>query len=245
MEFNRAIEGLKSLPIPSGWKGDLFLLPESGMRAIYDCIRERKLRSCIELGTGFGATTCTMAAAMEENGGGRVTTIDMYLHEPINVNVARTHLGLRQEIEVVAERLGYIWVLADWIAQQSRDGVCTPSFDFCLIDGAHEWQPDGLAFTLVTKLLKPGGILVLDDLNFNLRMVPNWSEVFGNHSDRELDAFQMKMVWDLLVRPSADYHEFRVTEHGRMGWAEKRTAVVTQSKGRWKRIFGAVRSRSV
>jgi hypothetical protein len=89
------------------------------------------------------------------------------------------------------------------------------------LDGAHEREPDALAFTLVAKLLKPGAWIVLDDINFNLRMVPNWKEDFPTYTDRELDTFQVKMVYTLLVEQHPFFSDFKVTHHGRIGWARK------------------------
>lgn len=242
MKFQTVLDRLQRFPIPEGWKGNLFLLPDEHMAAIYDCIVKNQLRSCLELGTGFGATTCVIAAALEESGGGRITTIDLFVHEPVNVKILHRHCGLDQPIQATGDPLGYNWVMADMISAQNAASADAPRFDFCLLDGAHQWEPDALAFTLATELLDPGAFLVLDDLNFNLRMVPNCKEVFGNLTDRELDAFQMQMVWSLLVARSPQYSGFRITEDGRMGWAVKKPSTNEppgmSRRGSWFRRIG-------
>lgn len=48
--------------------------PEDAMRDIYQFVIDHQLRSCIELGIGFGATTCVLGAAVEELGRGHVVT---------------------------------------------------------------------------------------------------------------------------------------------------------------------------
>ena len=53
------------------------------MGGIYECIVSNRLRTCLELGSGFGATSCVMGAAAAETGG-RVVTIDISLHQPVN-----------------------------------------------------------------------------------------------------------------------------------------------------------------
>lgn len=64
---------------------------------------------------------------------------------------------------------------------------------------------------------------MLDDINWNLRIFPNIQESpFANYSDRELDTFQMKMVYDLLVRQHPDFDSFHLTNRGRMGWGRKK-----------------------
>jgi SAM-dependent methyltransferase len=215
------MEALRSYVVVGGWRASVFLLTEGGMREIYDCIVTNRLSSCLELGSGHGATSCVMAAAVGETGG-KVTTIDLALHQPANAASLKAHCGLADELlEVVADPLGYNWWLADRLRSQTVEGACQPLYDFVFLDGAHEWQPDALAVFLAIKLLKPGGWLVLDDLNFNLRSMPLWRQTHGHLSDRELDACQIGMVWNLVVRQHPDMEGFRETEGGRIGWARK------------------------
>ena len=54
----------------------IVLLAEDTLREIYECIVATRAKDCLELGTGFGATACVMAAAIDEFGGGTVTTVD-------------------------------------------------------------------------------------------------------------------------------------------------------------------------
>jgi predicted O-methyltransferase YrrM len=222
MKFKQVMDQLKRYEPPPGWAGQIFLLPEPVMAEIYDHILRNNVRYAIELGSGFGATTCAMAAALEETGG-RAVTIDLLFHQPVNVQVLMRHAGLDDRlVEIIADQLGYNWVLADTIQRQTSLDTCQPLYDFCLLDGAHEWAPDALAFNLVAKLLKPGAWIAVDDINFKLRMIPNWQESHGDRSDRELDAFQMKMVFDLVVRQHPDFTNFKITHEGRVGWAQKR-----------------------
>jgi len=227
---------LKNYVPPEGWGGHLFLLPEQAMKDIHSFIVENRLHNCIELGTGFGATTCMIADAVRELEQGQVITIDKWLHQPVNVKVLMAHVGLPENsVEAIADELGYNWYLAEVIAAQTKEDQCTPLFDFCLLDGAHEWAPDALAFFLIAKLLKPGAWIVVDDLDFNLRMIPNWRESHGNHTDRELDDFQMRKVFDLVVRQHPDFTDFKVTHNGRIGWARKKFP--EPLKKRWFNLF--------
>jgi hypothetical protein len=162
-------------------------------------------------------------AAFEQQQAGSLLTIDKYLHQPVNVHVLREHAGLKPDrLQAISDELGYNWYMADLIRQQTVNGVCHPLFDFCLLDGAHEWEPDALAFNLVAKLMKPGGYVAIDDLNYCFRMMPNWQETHGDRTDKELDTYQMKMVYDLVVKQHRDFTDFRITHDGRIGWAKKK-----------------------
>lgn len=231
MKYETILERLKSYRVQGDWPPTIFLLPEGAMRDIYDCVVANELRSGIELGTGLGATSCVIAAALEEVGGGRVVTIDKTLHMPANANVLKEYTGIGDSLEFVLEPLGYNWYLADLIAKQTSDDVCEPIFDFCLIDGAHEFEPDALAFTLVAKLLKPGGWVVFDDINFYLRSMSFWQQTHGHLSDRELDTCQIGMVYDYIVKQRPDFTGFLITENGRVGWARKRVSGFRTGEG--------------
>lgn len=220
MKLGTVMDRLRAFRPPDGWQATIFLFPDSAMEEMFDHVPKNEARHCLELGTGFGATTCVLAAAIDEIGGGRIVTIDQYLHEPVNVRRLLEHVGLSSDlVDAVAEPLGYNW----WLADQLRNGfVSSPSFDLCFLDGAHEFQPDALAFHLAARLLKRGGTFVFDDLNFHLRQVSNWRDVFASRSDRELDTEQIRMLWDLVVLPHPAFHRFRITCDGRVGWAQKR-----------------------
>ncbi len=221
MNIDTVLERLNTYTPPEGWGGHIFLLPEAVMRDIYQLVIDKKLTNCIELGTGFGATSCVIAAAFDELGEGQLTTIDRYLHQPVNVQVLMQHVGLKADyLNVVADELGYNWHMADVLSNTPEEAL--EQYDFCLLDGAHEWEPDALAFQLVTKMLKPEAWLLVDDLDFNLRMIPDWQVSHGDYKDKELDSFQMRMVYDIMVKNSVDYENFDVTHNGRMGWAQKK-----------------------
>src|SRR3954453_16138725 len=120
----------------------ILLLAEDTLRDIYGCIISTQATDCLELGTGFGATACVMAAAVDEVGGGTVTTVDQIVREPVGVDQLAQLTGLRDRIRSFALGAGYNWFLLRKLQEQTRGGVCEPAFDFCYLDGAHEWQPD-------------------------------------------------------------------------------------------------------
>ncbi len=105
MTFDNVYELLRNYRTPAG-EQVLFLLARDTMQSIYDCVLQSGARECLELGTGYGATTCVIAAALDELGGGRVSTIDMLVREPIGIDVLAVHTGLSRYIEVVSDNAG-------------------------------------------------------------------------------------------------------------------------------------------
>jgi hypothetical protein len=130
--------------------------------------------------------------------------------------------GLARHIRAIDLKAGYNWFLLDLLRVQTREAGCEPCYDFCFLDGVHLWEPDALATLLVTKLLRPGGWLLLDDLHFKPRYHPGWESAFGHLSEAEVDTCQVGMVFDLLVKSHPDLERFSLSHDGHMGWARRK-----------------------
>ena len=219
MNFSDAMANLRAYVPVAEMPCSLFLLPEEVMSDLHHLVVKQHLRSVLELGSGFGATSCVLAAALQETGG-HVTTVDMFEHVPANPRLLKAFLGLGSELEIVVDPLGYNWWLAAMLQSQAP-----PAFDLVFLDGAHRWEPDALASLLAIRLLKPGGWFVLDDINFNLRSMAGWQATHGHLSDRELDSYQLAMVWNLIITSHPDLQDQRIIHDGRIGWARKRQSV--------------------
>ncbi len=202
----------------SGWH---VILWESTLREIYQHIVANKAKDCLELGTAFGATACVMAAAVEEIGGGTVTTIDVMVREPIGVAELLQATGLARYVRAIDLKAGYNWFLLDILRERTKGRICEPCYDFCFLDGAHLWEPDVAATFLVTKLLRPGGWLLMDDLHWKPRLHPGWEAAFAHMSDDELDTRHIGMVFDLLVKTHPELGHFILAGGGHQGWARK------------------------
>jgi predicted O-methyltransferase YrrM len=222
---------LAAYTAPDGTPAPPFLLPPEAMAALYEHVVATTSRDVLELGTGHGATSCVLAAALRRIGGAPLITVDRTTQH-IGVDVLARHVAVHDYVEPIVEPLGYEWYLADLVARHSA-----PCFDLVFLDGAHEWVPDALAVYLVTPLLRPGGWLVLDDINFTLRQMPWWRETHGDRSDRELDTAQVGMVFQLVVRRHPLLHHLKVTHAGRVGWAQRRESGPESRRDRLRRAL--------
>jgi predicted O-methyltransferase YrrM len=179
---------------------------------LFDWVREHRPAQVLELGFAHGYAAVHIGAALEANGEGQLISVDnVSAHErrpPAATLVEQADLGHR--IELVYEPTSYTWFLHRQLREQLRDGVIEPRYDFCFLDGAHTWNVDGFAFTLVDLLLRPGGTILFDDLRWR----PGDD---ADPEDRAVDG--MAEVWDLLVATHPRYGEL-VTD-GDWGWATK------------------------
>lgn len=183
---------------------------------IYDFVRNHGFESCLELGVAHGVGSVYIAAALEANGSGLLTGVDNLTardeRDPSPQSLI-DKAGLSHRVDLAYEETSYIWFLHDMLRKQLRDGAIEPVYDFVFIDGAHTWEADALAFELADRLLKPGGWLLLDDLDWKL------DDRYPDVPQREKDIAQVRAVWELLAltNPAYDYFE---TE-GQWGWMRK------------------------
>jgi predicted O-methyltransferase YrrM len=182
---------------------------------ITDFIHEHKMRAVLELGFAHGVSTCYIAAALEESGGGSVTTIDLEGARNRRPNIEQL-FGRCEFRDVVVTRYyeptSYTWRLMRLLEQDPL-----PQFNLCYLDGAHSWFVDGFAFFLVDRLLRVGGWVIFDDLDWTYASSPtlhDTARVKSMPAD-ERETPHMRKVYELLVKTHPCYGEFRVQD----GWA--------------------------
>jgi predicted O-methyltransferase YrrM len=201
-------------------RGVPWMTPDQGA-IVYRHVRRTDPDLILELGTAHGASAAYMAAALQANGTGRLVTVDRAGagYEPARL---LEDIGLREWVDVVVRAdSSYNWFLKEQIERQSDSaGNCEPIYDFCYLDGAHNWTIDGLAALLVEKLLKPEGWLLLDDLEWSYVSSPSAAPEPFSMSSSERLVPHMRTVFDLLVRQHPSFTQFRV-ENGNWGWAQK------------------------
>ena len=191
-------------------------------RFLYDLVSQPEIENVLELGFAHGTSTAYMAAALAEKGVGSITTIDRAsaLSREPNLHQVLEELGLQAQVRALVDSSSYNWEMMRILERQTSDGVTTPCFDFCFIDGAHTWETDGFAFLLVDRLLREDRWVLFDDLGWSMAKSPSTkSEKFDTLSADELNTPQISQVFDLLVRSHPSYEAFVVT--GSYGWAYK------------------------
>ena len=126
---------------------------ETGL-LLYMLARSTRARSIVEFGTSFGISTLYLAAALRDNGGGRIVTCEF---EPSKVARAREHLTQAGLIDLVEIREGDAMLTLG-------QGLPT-SVDLLLLDGAKALY--GEVLDLVEDHLRPGALVVADNAEYN------------------------------------------------------------------------------
>jgi predicted O-methyltransferase YrrM len=134
-------EGLKEFGLP--------VSRETG-RLLYMLARGCRAQNVIEFGTSFGISTLHLAAALRDNGGGRLITTEF---EPSKVARAKQHLAEANVADLVELREG------DALQTLSMD--LPQSIDLLLLDGAKALYSEVLS--LVESRLRLGAFIVADN----------------------------------------------------------------------------------
>lgn len=108
-------------------------------------------KEVLETGTFHGYSTSILAAAVRDNGGGRVTTVD-----PWTV----PHLWEGTELEPYIE----------WLPKPSQEASAElqgREFDALVIDSEHTYRQASLELQLFEPMLRNGGVMFLHDSLFH------------------------------------------------------------------------------
>lgn len=117
---------------------------------LYLLARCCRARSIVEFGTSFGISTLHLAAALRDNGGGRLVSSEF---EPSKVARARENLTAGGLLDLVEIRQGD--------ALQTLAVDLPGGIDLLLLDGAKSLYPEIL--DLVEGRLRPGALILADD----------------------------------------------------------------------------------
>ncbi|WP_412023662.1 O-methyltransferase [Burkholderia cepacia] len=121
---------------------------------LYMLARSGGARAIVEFGTSFGISTLHLAAALRDNGGGRVITSEF---EPSKVVRARANLAAAGLADLVEIREG------DALRTLAAD--LPETVDLLLLDGAKALYPEILA--RVEPRLRPGAFVVADNAEYS------------------------------------------------------------------------------
>lgn len=134
------------------------LPPERG-RFVLEACRAQAPGATIEIGLAWGLSTLHILRALAENGvaAPRHVVMDPFQRKVFHDAALRAirELGLESALEFYPEPSGL--VLPRMLAEGRQ-------FDFAFIDGDHRFESVFVDFFYIDQLLKPGGVVVFDDV---------------------------------------------------------------------------------
>ena len=182
-----------------------------------DFVKKHNIKNILEIGFYHGKSSAYFAAILEDQGKGHLTTIDRVKRAQISpyIDEVLDAVNLSHRVTPIVAERSYTWELQRLISQIPR-----PQFDLCYFDGGHVWDRTGFGFFLVDMLLKPGGWIIFDDMDWKLSerikkdgSVQSW---FRDFSEDELETAAVRRVFEVLV-PHLGYTNLRENQKARVG----------------------------
>ncbi len=198
--------------------GDVPFMTLDQARIIERLLADAPTGDLLELGFAHGKGSAYLGALASQRGS-KVVCVDRpsaRRRQPSpDDTIAKA--AVADYVEFVYEEMGYNW----WLKKQLELSN-EPRFALVYLDGAHEWSTDALAFKLFSDLVLPGGVLIVDDLDWSFATSPSMREKSKKLPTDYATSAHVRKVWDLLVLPDPTWHEFE--EIGQWGIARKRVA---------------------
>jgi predicted O-methyltransferase YrrM len=141
----------------SGLKDYHLAVSRETAKLLYIVARSTGAKSIVEFGTSFGLSTLYLAAAVQDNGGGRVIASEF---EPSKVEQAKGNFAASGLAGLIDLRAGD--------ALQTLAKGLPDAIDLVLLDGAKNLYPPILA--LLESRIRSGGVVVAD----NAEMCPGY-----------------------------------------------------------------------
>ncbi|HEX4738059.1 MAG TPA: class I SAM-dependent methyltransferase [Allosphingosinicella sp.] len=141
--------------VEMGGAGDLGL--------IYAAARLSGAKRAVETGVAYGWSSLAILAALDQNGGGRLASVDMPYAKMNN----EPFVGI-----VVPDALRVNWTM---IRLPDRNGLKRAlaqlggSIDFAHYDSDKTYYGRGFAYPLIWQACAPGGVFISDDIQDNMR----------------------------------------------------------------------------
>jgi predicted O-methyltransferase YrrM len=153
-------------------------------------VRELRPSSCLELGTGFGVSAAYQAAALELNGSGTLTSLDIAdmtrIAEP-----ALARIGLGERVSL------HSGMIEDTLANAV---TAAAPIEYALLDADHTEAGTIEAFEGVVAGAAPGAILAFDDINWTDEMARAWGRIRSD--DRIETAISIRRLGIAVIAPS-------------------------------------------
>jgi predicted O-methyltransferase YrrM len=199
---------------------DVPYMTQSHAKEARRIIEENNCESLLEIGFAHGKSSAYFAAIAEDRKAGHLVTIDRISARNRSPNIGEllSGMGLSHRVTPLFAERSYTWELQKLIRQTPQ-----PKFDFCYFDGGHTWDMTGFGVLLVDMLLKPGGVLLLDDLDWSMAKSPAYKanpKMGEKYSEDELSAKSVRLVWDTIL-PHLGYERMDEITDLRWGVARK------------------------
>jgi predicted O-methyltransferase YrrM len=177
-------------------------------------LRENPAPTIAEVGIGVGATTLELLKLLDHKG--RIYLFD-FQDKLDELADDLTKLGLTNFVMLGNENKpynGYGWSLAKLLLK-SRLESPVGLFDYVYLDGAHLFHHDAASVVILKELIKPNGILLLDDYHWMIATSPTMRpelrpQVVDEFSAEQINTPHVKLICDLFLDPDPNWQKMEL-----------------------------------
>lgn len=176
-------------------------------------------QSILELCQEPSQLTLFLAALLEDQGDGALTSFHSASgHVSKQIKKHLTQLGLLERVTSIQSGRSYTWAIERLLSAQER-----MVFDVCVLSGNKTWDASGFGAVLADMLLRPGGLMVLTDINWSMAGSPYFQsrpDLTQKYEADELRAQPVQLVMELIL-PHLGYEILDTPECKSFGLARK------------------------
>ncbi len=127
---------------------------------LQEMIRSTRPQVSLEVGCAYGISSLYICEALREVNATKHIIIDPYQHSERWEGIGLANLRRAGYADIIDFHEGLSY---QYLSRLTEERV---TIDFAFIDGAHTFDYVLVDFFLIDKLMKPGGIVILDDLSY-------------------------------------------------------------------------------
>lgn len=171
---------------------------------------DRRDISVAEIGVDIGATACSILEILEEE--------DTYYMFDLDYKINELYEDFLKASFVKAKVIPcanttrrfdcYSWSLMKLYKERGKEAF----LDLVYLDGAHTFFHDAPTVCMLKKLIKKGGILVLDDMDWSFAVSPTCNpkvnpSVLEQYTEEQIETAQIAIVADMFLTDDPEWLE--------------------------------------
>ncbi len=168
--------------------------------------KERKKLDIVEIGVDIGATSVEIIKALGEN--------DTYYFFDFEEKIQELYKDLlkinKNNVKLVPfgnthKYLdSYSWSLAKLMLEKRAENGTARIFDLVYLDGAHTFIHDGLTICILKEMMKDGGVIILDDMEWSLEGSPTcnpdvYPTILNYYTMEQIETKQVAMAVECFL----------------------------------------------
>ncbi|MCB4768490.1 class I SAM-dependent methyltransferase [Ancylobacter sp. Lp-2] len=179
-------------------------------------MEERPQPIVAEVGVGVGATSAELCRRLDGAGqihffdyGERITDLLADL-QGLGFSNIHGHANSRRFLD------SYAWTLGKLVLERRAANAGNAAmFDFIFFDGAHAYHHDASSTVLLKELLRPGGVLLMDDYDWSFAKSPTMRQNSNPpleklFTDEQIETCHVKFICDLFLDNDPAYQRLDI-----------------------------------